>query len=182
MPLRSCRISVTIQKGTDNGQECLFMLAMAEYQLKDYEAASETFKKYYQTYPQGVYAETASFYIGQSLYQCTPEARLDQTPTVAAIAAFQNYLDLFPNGKLKSTAEQRMFELQDKFDPQGLSVRQTLLQSRILFRQLHQRRQQLRGMHRHGRECTQRLPLLRHAREVCHSRDEKQVRVGQHEY
>ena len=81
---------VTIQKGTDNGQECLFMLAMAEYQLKD------------------------SFYIGQSLYQCTPEARLDQTPTVAAIAAFQNYLDLFPNGKLKSTAEQRMFELQDK--------------------------------------------------------------------
>ena len=44
---------VTIQKGTDNGQECLFMLAMAEYQLKDYEAASETFKKYYQTYPQG---------------------------------------------------------------------------------------------------------------------------------
>lgn len=105
---------VTIQKGTDNGQECLFMLAMVEYQLKDYEAASETFKKYYQTYPQGVYAETASFYIGQSLYQCTPEARLDQTPTVAAIAAFQNYLDLFPNGKLKSTAEQRMFELQDK--------------------------------------------------------------------
>lgn len=105
---------VTIQKGTDNGQECLFMLAMSEYQLKDYEAASETFKKYYQTYPQGVYAETASFYIGQSLYQCTPEARLDQTPTVAAIAAFQNYLDLFPNGKLKSTAEQRMFELQDK--------------------------------------------------------------------
>lgn len=105
---------VTIQKGTDNGQECLFMLATAEYQLKDYEAASETFKKYYQTYPQGVYAETASFYIGQSLYQCTPEARLDQTPTVAAIAAFQNYLDLFPNGKLKSTAEQRMFELQDK--------------------------------------------------------------------
>lgn len=105
---------VTIQKGTDNGQECLFMLAMTEYQLKDYEAASETFKKYYQTYPQGVYAETASFYIGQSLYQCTPEARLDQTPTVAAIAAFQNYLDLFPNGKLKSTAEQRMFELQDK--------------------------------------------------------------------
>ena len=54
------------------------------------------------------------FILVESLYQCTPEARLDQTPTVAAIAAFQNYLDLFPNGKLKSTAEQRMFELQDK--------------------------------------------------------------------
>jgi len=51
---------VTIQKGTDNAQECLYMLAMAEYELRDYEAASEAFKKYYQTYPQGYYAEMAS--------------------------------------------------------------------------------------------------------------------------
>ena len=58
---------VTIEKGTDNAQECLYMLAMAEYGLKDYQAASETFKKYYQTYPRGQYAEMASFYIGQSL-------------------------------------------------------------------------------------------------------------------
>ena len=71
-------------------------------------------KKYYQTYPNGYYAEMASFYIGQSLYEGTPEARLDQTPTVAAIAAFQDYLDLYPNGKMKGTAQQRLFTLQDK--------------------------------------------------------------------
>ena len=40
---------VTIQKGTDNAQECLYMLAMAEYCDRDYESASETFKKYYKT-------------------------------------------------------------------------------------------------------------------------------------
>lgn len=105
---------VTIQKGTDNAQECLYMLAMAEYGLRDYQAASEAFKKYYQTYPNGEYAEMASFYIGQSLYEGTPEPRLYQTPTVAAIAAFQDYLDLYPNGKMKGTAQQRLFALQDK--------------------------------------------------------------------
>lgn len=105
---------VTIQKGTDNAQECLYMLAMAEYGIRDYQAASEAFKKYYQTYPNGEYAEMASFYIGQSLYEGTPEPRLDQTPTVAAIAAFQDYLDLYPNGKMKGTAQQRLFALQDK--------------------------------------------------------------------
>ena len=105
---------VTIQKGTDNAQECLYMLAMAEYGMRDYQAASEAFKKYYQTYPNGEYAEMASFYIGQSLYEGTPEPRLDQTPTVAAIAAFQDYLDLYPNGKMKGTAQQRLFALQDK--------------------------------------------------------------------
>lgn len=96
---------VTIEKGTDNAEECLYMLAMGEYGLKDYEAASETFKKYYQTYPRGRYAEMASFYIGQSLFEGTPESRLDQTPTIAAIAAFQDYLDIFPEGKMKSTAQ-----------------------------------------------------------------------------
>ena len=105
---------VTIQKGADNAQECLYMLAMAEYGMRDYQAASEAFKKYYQTYPNGEYAEMASFYIGQSLYEGTPEPRLDQTPTVAAIAAFQDYLDLYPNGKMKGTAQQRLFALQDK--------------------------------------------------------------------
>ena len=105
---------VTIQKGTDNAQECLYMLAMAEYCDRDYESASETFKKYYQTYPKGIYAEQAAFYIGQSLYQSTPEPRLDQTATVNAISAYQDFLDFFPEPQLKAKASSRMFQLTDK--------------------------------------------------------------------
>lgn len=105
---------VTIQKGTENAQECLYMLAMAEYAAADYESAAATFQKYFATYPRGFYAELASFYVGQSLYMSTPEPRLDQSPTVRAIAAFQEYLDIYPDAKLKGTAEQRLFELQDK--------------------------------------------------------------------
>ncbi len=105
---------VTIQKGTENAQECLYMLAMAEYCDRDYESASATFRKYYSSYPKGVYAEQASFYIGQSLYQSTPEPRLDQTPTVGAINAYQQFIDLFPDSKLRPQAQQRMFDLQDK--------------------------------------------------------------------
>lgn len=105
---------VTIQKGTDNAQECLYMLAMAEFGIKDYEAAAETFKKYFRTYPRGDYAEMATFYVGQSLYLSTPEPRLDQTPTIAAIAAFQEYLDLYPDGQMKGAAQRRMLEMQEK--------------------------------------------------------------------
>lgn len=105
---------VTLQKGTDNAQECLYMLAMAQYLGKDYESAATTFKKYYSSYPKGVYAEMAQYYIGQSLYMSTPEPRLDQSQTVAAISAFQDYLDLFPDAKYKETAQNRLFALQDK--------------------------------------------------------------------
>ena len=105
---------VTLQKGTDNAQESLYMLGMAEYNSKDYEGAAATFKKYFSSYPKGAYAEEAEFYAGMSLYNSTPEPRLDQSQTVNAIAAFQEYIDLFPDGKERSQAQQRLFELQDK--------------------------------------------------------------------
>jgi len=105
---------VTIEKGTDNGEECLYMLGMAEYCSNDYESASATFKKYFSSYPKGIYAEQASFYIGQSLYQSTPEPRLDQTPTVGAINAYQEFLDFFPESNLRQKAQTQLFDLQDK--------------------------------------------------------------------
>ena len=44
---------VTMKKGSTEGEECLYMLAMAEFGMKDYETASEYFKKYFSSYPAG---------------------------------------------------------------------------------------------------------------------------------
>ena len=101
-------------KGTPEAQESLYMLGMAEYGDRDYATAAETFKRYVKSYPRGVYAEEAEYYVGQSLYMCTPEPRLDQTETVAAIAAYQEYLDLYPDAKYKEQAQRSLFALQDK--------------------------------------------------------------------
>ena len=108
---------LTVMKGTENAQECMYMLAMA----------STYFKKYIATYPRGMYAEMASFYAGESLYMSTPEPRLDQTPTIAAIGAFQEYMDLYPDGQMKSTAQQRLFELQGKL------VKKELLSAQLYY-------------------------------------------------
>ena len=105
---------ITQKKGHDDAEEALYMLGMSEYKSSDFESASATFKKYFQTYPKGIYAEEASFYVGQSLYESAPEPRLDQTPTIGAINAYQQFLDFFPNSELKPKAQERLFELQDK--------------------------------------------------------------------
>lgn len=102
------------EKGTQDAQECLYMLGMAEYKNMDYQTASETFKKYVKSYPRGDYSEMAKYYVGQSLFMSTPEPRLDQTETVAAINAFQEYMDLYPDAKHKEDAQNKLFELQDK--------------------------------------------------------------------
>ena len=104
---------VTSQKGRSTAQESLYMLAMAEYNNRDFEAASQTFKKYFSSYPKGDYAEQAAFYIGQSLFESVPEPRLDQTPTVGAITAYQNFIDYYPDSKLRDVAQKRLFQLQD---------------------------------------------------------------------
>jgi len=105
---------VTTQKGKGVAQESLYMLGMALYNSKDYESASMTFKKYFSTYPKGDYAEQAAYYIGQSLYVSAPEPRLDQSPTIGAINAYQNFMDYYPESKYREEAQQKLFELQDK--------------------------------------------------------------------
>ncbi len=104
---------VTMKKGSTEGEECLYMLAMAEFGMKDYETASEYFKKYFSSYPKGRYAENAKYYVGESLFLNAPEPRLDQSTTMTAIAAFQEYLDIFPDAHLKSQATSRLYALQD---------------------------------------------------------------------
>ena len=118
---------ITAKKGTDEAEESLYMLAMSDYMNGDFESAAATFKKYHQTYPRGIYAEQAMYYVGQSLYESAPEPRLDQTPTIGAINAYQQFLDFFPGSELRQKAQSRLFELQDKL------VMKELLSAQLYF-------------------------------------------------
>ncbi|MDE5783307.1 MAG: outer membrane protein assembly factor BamD [Prevotella sp.] len=118
---------ITLKKGSDEAQESLYMLAMSEFMNHDYESASETFKKYYTTYPRGVYAEMAMFYVGQALYESAPEPRLDQTPTLGAISAFQQFLDFYPQSDLRLVAQDKLFDLQNKL------VQKELLSAQLYY-------------------------------------------------
>jgi len=101
-------------KGSESGQECLYLLGMSQYLMRDYDLAAETFKKYGTTYPRGFFAEKACFYVGQSLYESSPEPRLDQAPTIGALNAYQDFLDRYPESNLRRQATDRLYELQDK--------------------------------------------------------------------
>ncbi len=104
---------ITVKKGSTEAEESLYMLAMAEFNMKDYETAAEYFRKYCSSYPKGIYAEMAKYYVGESLYMNAPEPRLDQSTTMTAISAFQEFLDVYPDAKLKKQATNRLFALQD---------------------------------------------------------------------
>lgn len=118
---------INIMKGTDNGEECLYMYALSCYNDKDYESASEIFRKYFTSYPKGIYAENACYYIAESLYQGTPEVRLDQSDTYAAIKSYQDFLDVYETSNLRDNAQNRLYELQDRL------VQKELLSAKLYF-------------------------------------------------
>lgn len=118
---------VTVLKGTENGEECLFLYAMSAYRSKDHESAAEIFKKYFSSYPRGKYGEEACFFIGESMYASVPEPRLDQAVTVQAMKAYQDFMDIFPYSDHRPMAEKRLYELQDKL------VYKELLNARLYY-------------------------------------------------
>jgi outer membrane protein assembly factor BamD len=105
---------ITILKGTDKGEESLYMLGMSYYNSKVYQTASQTFITYYTSYPRGSFTELARFHSGKALYLETPEARLDQSSTYEAIRELQIFLDYYPQSNKKEESHQMIFDLENK--------------------------------------------------------------------
>ena len=101
-------------KGHERAEETLYLLAMSNYENRDYDTAGAYFRTYYSRYPKGKYAELARFYCGYGYYLSSPEPQLDQTGTIKAIEELQAFLDFFPRSDKVSIAQNAIFELQDK--------------------------------------------------------------------
>lgn len=105
---------LAVFKGTDKAEESLYLMGMSHYENKDYVSAAEYFKQYYTRFPKGKYAEPARFLSGFAQYKESPDVQLDQTATIAAIQELQGFLEFFPNSNNVQTAQDAIFELQDK--------------------------------------------------------------------
>lgn len=101
-------------KGTARAEESLYLLAQSYYNSKDYLSATQIYTTYYNTYPNGEFAEPSLFYSAYGMYLDSPDARLDQTKTYTAIAEFQKYIDKYPQSERAEQAKNYLFELQEK--------------------------------------------------------------------
>ena len=91
--------------------EKVYVLA---YGMGDYVTASHYFTTYFNTYPRGIYAETARFMSARALYLDTPDPRLDQTSTIKAIGEIQVFTEYYPYSPYKERAHDMLYELHDR--------------------------------------------------------------------
>ena len=105
---------IMVMKGSDRGEESLFMLGMCFYNLRDYETATMYLDRYTKTYTKGEYTELARYYSGRASYMQSPDPRLDQSPTYAALDKLQEFLEYHPYSDLREEVNDMMYELQNR--------------------------------------------------------------------
>ncbi len=105
---------VDAYRGKEKAEDVLYLLALSNYENKDYASSGVYFKNYYTRYPRGKYTELARFYCGYGYYLDSPEPQLDQSDTMKGIEELQAFLDYFPRSDKVSIAQNAIFELQDK--------------------------------------------------------------------
>lgn len=105
---------IMVLKGSDRGEESLFMLGMCHYNLGDYETASMYLDRYAKTYSKGEYTELARYYSGRASYLESPDPRLDQSPTYTAINQLSEFLDFYPYSDKREDVNDMIYELQNR--------------------------------------------------------------------
>jgi len=108
-----------IVRGLPEGEKVQFYLAYCQFYDKLYLLSSEQFRTFYETYGRSALAEEARYMYAYSLFAASPNTNLDQSNSVEAMAAMQEFLNRYPNSKFKEKAVQVIFTTQEKLEKKG---------------------------------------------------------------
>lgn len=108
-----------IVRGLPEGEKVQFYLAYCQFYDKLYLLASEQFKTFYETYGRSALAEEARFMHAFSLYQSSPNPNLDQSASIEAMAAMQQFINRYPNSQFRDRAVEVILTTQQKLEKKG---------------------------------------------------------------
>ncbi len=105
-----------IIRGTKEAELGNFIFAYTYYHLDQFILSAHHFKDFVRVFGRSEYVQEARFMNAFSLYMQSPEYNLDQTSTLEALAALQEYINLYPASSATEEAEQLMDELERKLE------------------------------------------------------------------
>ncbi len=99
-----------------------YMIANAYYETGDYSLSSYYFSKFLTNYPKSTKVNEAAFLSAKSYYLASPKYSLDQQDTDKALAAFQDYIDRYPNSELAVEANKYYKDLVFRLEKKDFEV------------------------------------------------------------
>jgi outer membrane protein assembly factor BamD len=110
-----------IVRGLPEGEKVQFYLAYCQFYDQMYLLSAEQFKTFYETYGRSTLAEEARYMYAFSMYKQSPNDNLDQTSSINAMAAMQEFLNRYPNSKFRDQSIEVIFSTQAKLEKKGFA-------------------------------------------------------------
>ncbi len=107
---------LTSFKGTAVYEKMYYQYAYTFYNAGNYLSASYIFKNFADIYPNSPNHDECEYMTCICLYKMSPEGPLDQSSTVKAIAALQNFVNTHPESKQVPEANKMIDEARSKME------------------------------------------------------------------
>tara|TARA_A100000164_G_scaffold382157_1_gene439370 strand:- start:4902 stop:5711 length:810 start_codon:yes stop_codon:yes gene_type:complete len=103
-------------KGSKESEIVDFYFAYSLYNLDQYEASAKYFKAFIELFSRSERVIEAEYLYAFSLYKTSPNSNLDQSTTIEAITAIQNFINKYPYNNFSIDANKIIDELQVKLE------------------------------------------------------------------
>jgi outer membrane protein assembly factor BamD len=108
-----------IVRGLPEGEKVQFYLAYCQFYDEMYLLSAEQFKTFYETYGRSTLAEEARYMYAFSMFRQAPKESLDQTSSIDAMIAMQEFLNRYPSSKFREDAIKVINTTQAKLEEKG---------------------------------------------------------------
>jgi outer membrane protein assembly factor BamD len=107
---------IPVLKGSTESEMAQFYYAYTQYHQQQYLLGATLFKKFYETFARSDYAQEAMYMYAYSLYKDTPAFNLDQSNTLTATSALQDFINAYPDSKYNTEATKLILDLRKKLE------------------------------------------------------------------
>ncbi|AQG79986.1 outer membrane protein assembly factor BamD [Spirosoma montaniterrae] len=107
---------IPVLKGSNESEMAQFYYAYTQYHQQQYLLGATLFKKFYETFARSEYAQESMYMYALSLYKDTPQFNLDQSNTLTATAALQDFVNAYPDSKYKDECTSMILDLRKKLE------------------------------------------------------------------
>ncbi|WP_338876822.1 outer membrane protein assembly factor BamD [Spirosoma sp. SC4-14] len=107
---------IPVLKGSTESEMAQFYHAYTQYHQQQYLLSATLFKKFYETFARSEYAQEAMYMYAYSLYKDTPQYNLDQSNTLTATSALQDFVNTYPDSKYRDECTKIILELRGKLE------------------------------------------------------------------
>ncbi len=107
---------IPVLKGSTESEMAQFYYAYTQYHQQQYLLSSTLFKKFYETFARSELAQEAMYMYAFSLYRDAPNFNLDQSNTLTATSALQDFVNAYPDSKYRDECTKMIMTLREKLE------------------------------------------------------------------